>query len=89
MATPGRYRSTVHVRLLGVLQRYRHKEGYVLDPAKPMPKRGGTKRVYRYGPTTAWEKAVIFRATTTETIPANLVVAELVQRFKTGKASCR
>jgi hypothetical protein len=48
----------MHVRLQGILQRFRRKEGYVLNPAKPMPKRGGTKRVYRYDPKTVWEKVM-------------------------------
>jgi len=49
----------IHARLLGVLLRYRRTTGYVLNPAKPMPKRGGTKRVYRYDPKTVWEKVIV------------------------------
>jgi len=30
----------------------------VLNSAQPMPKRGGTKRIYRYDPKAVWEKVV-------------------------------
>lgn len=45
-------------RLRVILVQYRRKEGYILQPAKAMPKRGGSKRVYRYDPKKVWLRVV-------------------------------
>jgi len=42
--------------LLEILRRYRRKDGYILVPSKRVPTRGGTKRVYRYDPTSLWKR---------------------------------
>ena len=44
----------IHERLHRILLHLRRRDGYVLHAAKEMPKRGGTKRVYRYDPKKLW-----------------------------------
>jgi len=48
----------IHQRLHGVLVAHCKKDGYVLEPKKAMPKRGGTKRVYRYDPKCVWNRVI-------------------------------
>jgi integrase len=48
----------MHRRLVEILRPYRQASGWVLNANKPMPKRGGTKRVYRYDPKTVWVKVL-------------------------------
>lgn len=48
----------MHDRLVEILRPFRKAEGYVLAPAKVMPKRGGTKRVYRYDPKAIWNRVL-------------------------------
>jgi integrase len=44
----------MHARLVDLVRPYRKQSGWVLNPQKPMPKRGGTKRIYRYDPKKLW-----------------------------------
>jgi integrase len=44
----------MHQRLVEILRPYQRTTGWVLHANKPMPKRGGTKRVYRYDPKKIW-----------------------------------
>ena len=40
--------------LVDIMRPFHRTTGWVLNPAKSMPKRGGTKRVYRYDPKKVW-----------------------------------
>lgn len=44
----------MHERLVEIIRPYHKTTGWILNPGKPMPKRGGTKRVYRYDPKKIW-----------------------------------
>ena len=44
----------MHQRLVEILRPHRQSSGWVLNAHKAMPKRGGTKRIYRYDPKKVW-----------------------------------
>lgn len=46
--------TAVHASLVAIVRPFRRAQGWVLHAAKAMPKRGGTKRVYRYDPKKIW-----------------------------------
>ncbi len=49
---------TIPIRneLLIILESYRKESGYILEPEIRQPKRGGSKRVYRYDPKKLWNR---------------------------------
>ena len=53
----------MHERLVELIRPFRRAKGWVLNSHKAMPKRGGTKRVYRYDPKKIWLR-VLAKATT-------------------------
>ncbi|GDY14253.1 hypothetical protein LBMAG53_31310 [Planctomycetota bacterium] len=46
----------IHSRLHALLLTNRRSAGYVLEAEKVMPRRGGTKRIYRYDPSALWNR---------------------------------
>jgi len=44
--------------LAALLRRHRKAQGYILEPKRPMPGRGGKKHTYRYDPQAIWERVI-------------------------------
>jgi integrase len=46
----------VQTDLAKLLRQHRKAEGYILEPKRPMPRRGGKKHTYRYDPQAIWNR---------------------------------